>query len=70
MAWCRMLRGMSGLDLASLGIPGDTEYLSEYCSNTNIGGGNSLQKMNKKNFLKIAEKFEICHLQDPSESCI
>ena len=48
MAWCRMLRGMSGLDLASLGIPGDTEYLSEYCSNTNIGGGISLQKMSKK----------------------
>ena len=48
MAWCRMLRGMSGLDLTSLGIPGDTEYLSEYCSNTNIGGGNSLQKMSKK----------------------
>lgn len=33
----RMLRGMSGLDLASLGIPSDKKYLEEYCANTGIG---------------------------------
>ena len=32
----KMLRGMAGLNLKSLGIPSDIEYLREYCKNMNI----------------------------------
>ena len=32
----KMLRGMYGLDLASLGIPSDQEYMKQYCKNMGI----------------------------------
>jgi len=32
----KMLRGIHGLDLVSLGIPSDTEYLDDYCKNMGI----------------------------------
>merc|ERR1719289_810061 len=31
-----MLKGLKGLDLKSLGIPTDHEYMIEYCKNTGI----------------------------------
>jgi len=50
----RMLRGMSGLDLASLGIPSDTQYLEEYCANTGLGDVNTWNFYLSFAFFRIA----------------
>ena len=45
---------MSGLDLASLGIPSDTKYLEEYCANTGIGDVNTWNFYLSFAFFRIA----------------
>ena len=36
----KMLAGLEGLDLRSMGIPSDMEYMNEYCKNSNISPEN------------------------------
>ena len=45
---------MSGLHLASLGIPSDTKYLEEYCVNTGIGDVNTWNFYLSFAFFRIA----------------
>ena len=45
---------MSGLDLASLGIPSDTQYLEEYCANTGLGDVNTWNFYLSFAFFRIA----------------
>ena len=46
--------GISGLDLAGLGIPSDTEYLAEYCTNTGIKDVNTWNFYLSFAFFRIA----------------
>ena len=49
-----MLRGMKGLDLKSLGIPSDTEYMKQYCKNAGFGKINTVDFYLSFAFFRIA----------------
>ena len=49
-----MLRGMKGLDLKSLGIPSDTEYMKQYCKNSGLGKINTVDFYLSFAFFRIA----------------
>jgi aminoglycoside phosphotransferase (APT) family kinase protein len=46
MAWhipAHLSRGIGGLDLADLGIPGESEYIQSYCARTGLATPESLR---------------------------
>ena len=49
-----MMGGISGLELACLGIPSDTEYLAEYCTNTGMKDVNTWNFYLSFAFFRIA----------------
>ena len=49
-----MLRGMKGLDLKSLGIPSDAEYMKEYAKNAGIGNIDTVNFYLSFAFFRIA----------------